>query len=134
MRFLTILTLAALAIPASAQTRGTNCDNTLFSQAEVDAFDCTELLFGLIIGNRNSDIANLDGLAELASTTGNLEIVGNTILTSTSGLSSLRSVSLNLEISGNSALTNLSGFGALTVGGSLRIVANGGLTDLSGLG
>jgi hypothetical protein len=59
-------------------------DYTLTTQAEVDAFpqDCDSVLSDLIVNG--SDITNIDGLVNLTSVGGNLDIRGNGSLTNTS--------------------------------------------------
>ena len=131
MRFLPALALllALPAAPAAAQAQNTNCDDTLTSQAEVDAFDCTELE-GLSISGE--DITNLDGLAELEVVGGELTISFNPELTSLEGLGALTSTNF-LSIRDNGSLTDLEGLVSLVWAQQVVIEENASLTTLAGL-
>src|SRR5690606_11901415 len=82
----------------------------------------------------NSNLTNLDGLSNLTSVGGYLDIYSNSNLTNLDGLSNLTSVGGYLYISSNSSLTNLDGLSNLTsVGGYLKIYNNLSLTKHDGL-
>ncbi|MEZ4963182.1 MAG: FG-GAP-like repeat-containing protein [Saprospiraceae bacterium] len=110
---------------------------TFSTQAEVDAFsinypNCTEILGDVFISG--SDIANLNGLAQVTNIGEALEIGPNPMLTSLAGLANLTSIEAYLYIYDNPGLTNLSGLNALTsVGEDVTIENNDGLLNLSGL-
>ncbi len=114
-------------------------EGILFSnQAEIDDFqanypDCMEIDGDVTIKGNN--ITNLNGLSQLTSIGGNLEIKGNDVLTSLTGLGGLSSIGGRLSIVYNSTLTNLTGLdNVASIGGSLSIQLNNTLTDLTGLG
>ena len=110
-------------------------DITLSTQAQVDAFNNTEVNGTLTI--TGSDINNLNGLSELTKCQ-NLLIVNNPVLTSVIGLANLGEVEHTLSITNNTSLTNLTGFSSLTTVGTtsadgLTIGANANLTNVDGL-
>ena len=108
---------------------------TLKTQDEVNDFpqDCDSVL-GRLTVEKNTDITNLDGLANLTSVGGGLFIDYNSSLTSLNGLANLISVGGGLLIYSNGALTNLDGLASLTsVEGFLQIYNNASLTNLDGL-
>ena len=107
-------------------------DFTLNTQAEVDAFNCTEVTGNLIISG--GDITNLDGLSELRRVGKDLRILNNPILKNILGLSSLASIKYNLEIEFNEALESLEGLDALKECKYLNIIGNSNLKNLTGLG
>ncbi len=160
LRFL--LSCAALALAAS-HAQAQVCEGNIFltTQAQVDAFDCTEVTGDLSIGlpTAPTTISDLSGLSELISVGGHLtlanigtltSLVGIENLTSVGGslvfysmgalasldaLGGLTSVGNGLQIDNNDALTSLNGLGGLTsVGGNLKISRNHSLTDVDGLG
>lgn len=107
-------------------------DVTISSQSQVDNFNCTILNGDLTISG--DDINNLNGLSELTSVDGWLEIVENASLTNVEGLSALTSVDGSLYIWDNEALTNVDGLAVVTsVGHDLYIVDNDALTNIDGL-
>jgi hypothetical protein len=111
------------SLPAEAQVLNGNI--TLNTQADVDAFDYTEVK-GIIFVNSlfTGSITNLNGLSELTKCN-SLLIATNPNLTSIIGLANLQTVGENLVFSRNNKLTNLDGLSSLTsVGG----VTSGGLT------
>ncbi|HMS68047.1 MAG TPA: hypothetical protein PKD18_07905, partial [Saprospiraceae bacterium] len=67
-----------------------NATISLTTQAQVDLFNCTEVLGNLTIAG--SGITNLNGLNELTSVWGDLNIYNNIGLTSLSGLDNITSV------------------------------------------
>jgi hypothetical protein len=120
-----------------AQTTTCPCsgDIILSSQAQVDAFNCTEITGTLtIIG---SDITNINGLASLTKINSSifysLLIENNPLLTNLDGLSSLRQINSGITISGNPSLQSINGFSSLTtLLGALSITNNSKLTSLNG--
>jgi len=142
----------------------TVCDQfiRLSTQAEVDAFECTEVIGGITISG--ADITNLDslytlkrvkgdlyiasninlkqinGLQELTSVEGTVAIINNAQLVNLDGLSSLASVeALNesftsIVIVDNPALISIQGLKSLTIAaGTVQIENNASLTNLDGL-
>ena len=77
----------------------------------------------------NPLLTDVDGLNNLTSVGGWLEIVGNPGLTDISGFSSLASVTL-LSIGDNDALTQVTGFSSLNSAGTLYIQENELLDNL----
>jgi hypothetical protein len=111
-------------------------DFYLDSQADVEAFDCTEVTGGLTIDGWYNPygITDLSSLSGLTSVGGDLGIVFNFKLTSLSGLEDLISVEGSLYIWDNNKLTSLSGLGKLTsVGEDLQIRENDALASTTGL-
>ncbi len=104
----------------------------LTTQAEVDAFDCTEITGNLTISG--ADISDLTPLSTLTSVGGNLSIRNNALLTNLAGLDAVTSIGGRLSISSNNTLTSLAGLDAITsLGGGLSIISNNALTSLAGL-
>ncbi|MEM6730449.1 MAG: hypothetical protein AAF658_02770 [Myxococcota bacterium] len=64
---------------------------------------------------------------------GNLNVIGNTQLTSIVGLSALTEIEGDMRVSGNASLTDLSGLAVTRVGGELALRQNSSLTSLTGL-
>jgi len=110
---------------------------SFYSQQEVDDFpsdypNCTEIAVNVGIGG---GVANLDGLNQITSISGDLEISYNNGLTNLSGLENLSVVGGELWIQISSALTDLSGLENLdSIGLGLYIMDNDNLHDLSALG
>ncbi len=117
----------------------------LRTQADIDAFSCVnvfDLTIGPEQGATDSDITNLGGLSGLRRVYHDLTIKGTTRLTSLRGLEGLRDVgssggTLNiggyLTISENAALQSLNGFDNLTeIGGRLYINNNPALVSTDG--
>jgi hypothetical protein len=116
----------------------TVCDGdiALTTQAEVDAFDCTEVAGNLEIsdGISGGDITDLSTLAELESVGGDLEIQYNDLLTSLTGLESLTSVGGLLWFTGNEQLQSFEGLeGLVSVGDDFRVFSHPTLTSFAGL-
>lgn len=116
-------------------------DILLSSQAEIDNFPsdyagCTVMPFGIrIVEDVPGDIVNLNGLSQLTSITGYLDIGANAGLIDLTGLTSLTSVGGNVYIAFNPVLENFSGLDQLaTIGGYLQIELNPALEDFTGLG
>jgi len=111
-------------------------DLTFSSQTAIDNFiiqypHCTSIPGNVLV--EGTDITNLDGLANLESIGGRLDIWHNSVLTNLGGLSSLESVG-GLKIWDNSALTNLEGLSSLrSIGGFFYIQDNSSLTNIDGL-
>ena len=113
------------------------CQGDIFltSQAEVNAFNCTQVTGDLYIGNTPaSDIYDLSPLSGLSSVGGFLVIENNPSLPNLSGLNSLTSVGRWMFIENNDGLTNLDGLSSLqSVAGSMSIRDNAALVQLNGL-
>ena len=120
-------------------------DVTLSSQAEVDAFNCTELIGNLTISG--GDITNLDKLSSLRKVSGVLRIENNPDLITVDGLLALASVGENLPpgnppsseattallIVNNGSLVHCDGLSSLhSIKGGLRIDDNINLVSLNG--
>ena len=103
-------------------------DVVLSSQAEVDAFNCTEITGSLTISG--TGITNLNGLASLQKVSGDLRI-GETNITTLDGPPVLDFVGGRLEIS-SMLLTTIKGFASLRTVGTLQIIQNNNLTELEG--
>jgi hypothetical protein len=133
MKKKTILSLLfCLFLLAEVNAQTYNGQLILTSQAEVDAFNYTEVTGNLTINdNVNGDITNLNGLSELTTVGGVLAIYENTTLTNLDGLSSLSSVGENIYISDNAALTNIQ-FSPSYVGEDLKIADNAALANING--
>ena len=115
---------------AAAACSSTNYE--LNTQAEVDALGatgCDSISRYLLISG--TDITNLDGLANITSVGGDLDIQNNATLTNLDGLANLTSVE-GLSIYNNDALTNLDGLASslTSAGGYLTIYDNANLTNL----
>jgi hypothetical protein len=79
-------------------------------------------------------LTSLEGLNNLTSIRGALNISGNSILTDLTGLSRLISVGGTVTIIYHDDLVDFSGLNVLrSIGGDLQIVVNPGLTSLDGL-
>ena len=138
MRLRTPTALLALLALAAAPALAQVCegDVTLTSQAQVDAFDCAEVIGYLRVQDSTATpITSLGGLSALESVGGFFSVGNNDALTSLDGLGALASVGGFLQFAGNGALTSLDGIDGLTsVGGDLNVVNNDALTSLNGLG
>ena len=87
-----------------------------------------------VIIYNNFVLTSLEGLNNLTSVNGHLEISGNYNLPSLNGLENIISVGGNLTIRSNSALINLAGLEGITfIAGELHISDNNTLANLSGL-
>src|SRR5688572_1030213 len=113
-------------------------DVTLTTQAEVDAFQYTEVTGVLTISG--NDITDLSSLIYLTNV-GKLVVRGNALLTHVAGLAVLREVGsasssafdAAIDISDNPALTNLDGLSGLTrVNGAIIISNNAQLFSING--
>jgi len=146
--------LAGCSLPCSIQSV------VLTTQGQIDSFainypGCTDISGSVTIGGGDA-ITNLNGLSQITSIGGNLDIgadlvnVNTTALTDLTGLENLTSIGGNLNI-GNyfydygpnneiitvfipSSLTSLDGLNSLTsIGTSFNLVAAEGLTDITAL-
>ncbi len=106
-------------------------DIVLSSQADVNAFSCSEVTGNLTISGE--DITSLHSLASLQKVSGNLLIEINTNLKTLDGLSALRRIDGDLSIRYDTVLQNLDGLNGLTHAGGLYIFDNFDLTNLNGL-
>jgi hypothetical protein len=140
-----LLVLPMLLLLAAAPAQAQVCTGhvTLASQADVEAFACTRITGTLFIGDifAPPDIDDLAPLAGLTTVGGDLDIEGNTALTSLAGLENLTTLGGNLIVRNNAALPSLAGLENLTiVGGGLYLEGNtmlaslGALETLSSLG
>ncbi|AFL81427.1 hypothetical protein Aeqsu_1954 [Aequorivita sublithincola DSM 14238] len=109
----------------------------LSTQSEVDNFSvnypgCTDLPVSLsIIGN---NITNLNGLSNIHSISGSLEILASSTLTSLNGLEGLTSITGYLKLRNLSAINDISALNNLTsVGGYIEISSNNNLISIAGL-
>lgn len=112
-------------------------DITLYTQADVDAFDTSITVFQGNLGIKSIDtdpIVDLSNLNNLVEIQGFLELYDNGSLTNVDGLSNLTTVGDFLEIDYNQSLINLDGFANLSsIGGELKIIANSVLENIDGL-
>ena len=120
-------------------------DATLSSQADVDAFNCTELVGNLTISG--SDITNLNNLASLRKVSGVIRVENNPHLTTLDGLLALEAIGEDLPdanppsseapealiIVNNAGLLHCDGLSSLrSIKGGLRIDNNINLVSLNG--
>ena len=128
-----LATLFALGLaPRPLHAQVCSSDITLTTQAQVDAFNCSEVTGDVMIDG--TVVMNLDGLSVLTSVGGDLVITRNPALTNINGLSVLTSVGGSLLIYSNYALNNINGLSGLTsVGGDLDLTANYALTNVDSL-
>ncbi|MEO5906906.1 MAG: hypothetical protein ABIQ11_09280 [Saprospiraceae bacterium] len=112
---------------------------TFTTQEQIDAFPsmysgCIQILGDVIINGNSSNIVNLNGLSQLTSIMGSLNIENTSDLTSVSGINNLTSVGGAIYISANAGLNMNSAMNSLaTLGGSLTI-SNNGIVTLGGFG
>ena len=127
-----------LVVLAIAPVRAQVCtgDITLTSQADVDAFACSEVMGSLTIDGFNtmSDISVLTPLSPLTAVGGSLTIQGNDALPSLDGLGTLAFIGGSLSLFNNDALVSIADLENITaVGGTLGIDGNDALATLAGL-
>ncbi|GAB3888943.1 beta strand repeat-containing protein [Spirosoma agri] len=123
-----------LILPGLAQAQCPSADITLSTQAQVNAFPpgCTNFANKLTISG--ADIANLNGLRNLTSVDGTLQISNNAQLTNLTGLGNLQRVGYDFQINSNPTLTSIAALTALTsVDNNLQISNDPQLTNLTGL-
>jgi hypothetical protein len=124
-----VLFISLFAGPVQAQV--CSGDVTLSSQADVNAFDCTEVTGNLTV--EGDDINDLSPISSLNSVSGFLDIFLNPTLTSLGGLENLTSVG-GLSVANNELLESLSGLENLaSVDGFLVVGFNPELTSLAAL-
>ncbi|HEX6846083.1 MAG TPA: T9SS type A sorting domain-containing protein [Chitinophagaceae bacterium] len=130
LTFLPALLFSLLSL-LQAKAQVLNGDIVLDSQADVDAFNYTEVNGKITVSGNN--ITNLNGLSELTKCT-ELSISINPNLTNIIGLANLQEVVHTLRIRNNFTLTSLAGLSSLvTVGAFIEISSNSSLVDLDGL-
>lgn len=137
---LTIISLVILT-PYSCFTQTCFPDGINFTtQEQIDAFSvdypgCSEILGYVTIGGVvNDDIFNLDGLNQIHSIGGYLDIRGNLALTSISGLQNLDTVGVDLFVFNNPVLESLAGLNNVSyVPERLYIAYNPALANFAGL-
>ena len=154
MRTLVLLATLVVSVAPVAQDCG---DVRLTTQAEVDAFDCTEVGYLTITDDYNSDddvtdlsplagltsviiearieatyLTNLSGLGGLRSA-GRFLITGNPFLTSLDGLDALEEVTEWFAVGDNAALADVGELPSLVSAGYLSVSNNPSLTSLAGL-
>ena len=136
---LSILLIVIIILHAHSQNNAVFLgDVTLTSQAEVDAFNYTDVTGTLTISG--NDISNLDALSALTRVGSGLIISDNTSLLNVNGLAGLGTVKADpgtanngIRISGNQVLTNLDGLFSLTeVLGPITIRDNPLLETING--
>jgi len=107
------------------------------TQAEINEFqsnypECSELLGNTYI--YGIDITNVEGLGEVNSILGNLEIRNNDNLHSLTGLNNITNIEGNCIIIGNDSLSSIAGLlNISTIGGDLVLWGNNSLINLVGL-
>ncbi|MFZ1678216.1 MAG: T9SS type A sorting domain-containing protein [Saprospiraceae bacterium] len=107
-------------------------------QSEIDQFpilfpDCHEIQGNVVINaNENEPITNLDGLLQLNKIFGSLEISG-TSLEDLNGLQNLNTLEGYIDLSGNDSLLTLNGLENLTVVQGIYIDNHDFLNSLQGL-
>lgn len=121
-----------LGVPAAiAQTYTGNL--SLASQAEVDAFNYSEVTGSLTISG--ADIEDLSPLSVLASVGSYISISDNTALVVVDGFESLTALGGGLFVYYNPNLISFSGFDALTAtGDNIDFWFNDSLADVAGFG
>ncbi|SDG18110.1 Por secretion system C-terminal sorting domain-containing protein [Dyadobacter soli] len=112
-------------------------DFSFYTQADIDAFGttyagCTNITLGNVTIN-GVTIANLDGLSNVTTITGYLDIVNNPGLSNLQGLKKLRKVDQAFLLNANPSLTDLTGLEDLGYAGELYVIDNAALTNLDGL-
>ena len=129
-----ILSIAILVtLPSWASAQIFNGDLTLSTQAQVDAFNYTEVTGWLTIGSSLSDINSLQPLSKLTKVGGDLRINHNDQLQDLQGLENLINIEDGFYIENNASLTSLQGLKNLTTTGWFQIENNASLTSLQGL-
>lgn len=159
---ITCLFLLYLMLTSSFSAQVCNGTIGLVSQAQVDAFNCTEVTGDFFINGSSSiingdpitdlsglseltkvggdfqiafiDAVNLDGLANLESVGGTFSIIVNPNLNDITGLYHLASINGQLGFYQNPSLVSLDGLSSLTVVNSDVIIDNNSsLVNLNGL-
>lgn len=117
-------------------TTGLIFDGTLsLTQELINNFKYTKITGNLLIhGFNDNSISNLNGLSNLSSVEGDIEIWTNHNLETLEGLESLTSIGGNLDIVENNTLKNLNGLeGIISIEGTLRLNNNDALISLEGI-
>jgi len=137
MKKITILIILYIGFQTAVFSQGCLPDGITFTmQTEIDNFqtnypDCTEIEGNVTISG--PFVYNIDGLSNITSVGGYLDINSCIWLTSINGFSNLTHVGSHLMIS-NTAIGSLSSLAGLTnIAGELWINSNDSLVDLSGL-
>jgi hypothetical protein len=106
---------------------------TITNETELNNIsNCTVITGSLII--ENTSLTNIDGLSNITSVGGYVQISNNASLTNIDGLSNLTSVEVDLNIYNNASLTNIDALSNITsVGEDLYIYNNASLTNIDGL-
>src|SRR5688572_30119465 len=132
----TLFTIFSLVLTYGKPNAAQVCPSTTLStQAEVDAFVCSEVQGDLTISG--GDITNLNSLSTLRRVSGGLIIRDNPALLNLNGLMNLEAVGVGLSVRNNDKLTDLNGFSSLSSIGasldySLQITGNQVLNNLDG--
>jgi hypothetical protein len=136
----TIFTFVLTVIILSGNTFAQSClpaGITFTSQSQIDSFPfnypgCSEVIGNLRV--ENNTILNLNGLSQITSIGGSLELIGNTSLTNLSGLENLTSIGKTLDLYYNTTLTSIQALSSLThVGENIWVDDNFALPNLEGL-
>lgn len=104
-------------------------DITLFSQSEVDAFGCSEVVGSLHL--TGTDIYNLEPLRSLRIVRNNFSVAG-TLVKKLDGLSSLQFIGGDLQVYSNDSLVDVTAFDSLKRVGSMSIYSNRMLASFPG--
>lgn len=130
------LILSSFSIQAACPTASI----TFITQSQIDSFSinypgCAAMPYSISIQESVSgNITNLNGLNQLTSIGGDLNINYNILLASLGGLNAINLIGGNLDIKHNFSLINLTGLNALTsIGGNSYINDNILMTSLTGL-
>ena len=133
--YISMFLLLIFSFPISLPAQECNGDFELTSQTDIDNFNCTIVRGSLTIREAVAgNISNLDGLSELTTVEGQLNISNNLALTNVDGLASLVAAN-GLSIVDNDSLTNIDGLAALSgdLWNGVSIVNNISLTNVDGL-
>lgn len=131
------ITLAITLFCRSFLSAQCPADITFTTQAQLDSFPVNYPVCTNITGNVfifGPQITSLDGLQQIDSIGGNLDIQNAKALLQLNGLNQLQAIGGNLNIDNNDSLLQLNGLNQLrTIGGDLGIYGNLALTQLNGL-
>ncbi|MCW4470882.1 T9SS type A sorting domain-containing protein [Flavobacterium sp. MFBS3-15] len=131
------LLLTAMTVTFAINAQCPTGELNFTTQAQVDNFiiqypNCTEVDGDIGISGNN--ITNLEGLSNLVSISGALEIRNTGNLASLNGLENLVSVGTDLIIRSNASLTDIEGLSSLTtVGGEFTVRSCAALLSLHGI-
>ncbi len=134
-RRLLLLSLFVVGTAVLAHAQICVGDVELKTQEEVAAFNCSEVMGNLLIGDYDNedDVRDLTPLLELTSIGGYLSIGGSAVLKSLDGLNNVSTVGGNLTFNYNPSLESLDALESLTSVGGLYIQRNDALDSLVGL-